>query len=226
METAVINQEAGQLTAEAMGLALQFAKYSVLTHEEYIEANNLLSGVKRKIKRLEDLRKSLTAPLDKSKSNIMDLFRPPTDALMGARDRIDAEMQMWRRKQETIRLEQERKAQAAARAEEEKQRLALLKKAEKAEVKGNAEKAEELKEQAATVFIPPPVIASSIPKLEGMSVRVDWDFEVTDVAAIPREFLVADLVKIRGVVRAMKGTSSIPGIRVFSKEIISNSRRG
>jgi hypothetical protein len=54
------------------------------------------------------------------------------------------------------------------------------------------------------------------PKVEGTMRRDNWCFEVTDARLIPREYLAIDTVKIGQVVRAMKGSTSIPGIRVYN----------
>ncbi len=48
-----------------------------------------------------------------------------------------------------------------------------------------------------------------------------WKFEVVDSALVPRDYLEVDLVKIGQVVRATKGTISIPGIRVWSEDTLT-----
>lgn len=69
---------------------------------------------------------------------------------------------------------------------------------------------------ASPVYVPPVVLTPSTPKLEGVQERVSWKFEITDESLIPREYLMPDEKKIGGVVRAMKGETRIPGIRVFT----------
>ena len=62
---------------------------------------------------------------------------------------------------------------------------------------------------------------ASAPKVKGISTRKKWSFEIVDQAKIPREYLVPNEVAIGGVVRALKGATNIPGIRVVSTDIMS-----
>jgi hypothetical protein len=63
------------------------------------------------------------------------------------------------------------------------------------------------------------IIPRATPKVEGMSFRDNWRFEITDPNLIPREYLSVDTVKIGGVVKVMKDGASIPGVRVFCEKI-------
>lgn len=51
--------------------------------------------------------------------------------------------------------------------------------------------------------------------LEGVTTRSTWKYSVEDLTAVPREYLTLDEKKIKAVVKAMKGDTAIPGIRVF-----------
>ena len=62
---------------------------------------------------------------------------------------------------------------------------------------------------------------ATAPKVKGISTRKKWSFEIVDAAKIPREYLVPNEVAIGGVVRALKGATNIPGIRVVSTDIMS-----
>jgi hypothetical protein len=135
--------------------------------------------------------------------------------------------------QDRLRREAEAKARQAEwerqRAEAEKKRLEeeAMRKALEAEAKGETKEAEQIIEQAARVeqeipIVPVvPFVIPEQPKVEGLSMREDWDFEIVDVKAIPREYLVPNEVMIRKVVKVMKSQANIPGIRVFSKQILS-----
>jgi hypothetical protein len=61
-------------------------------------------------------------------------------------------------------------------------------------------------------------------KAAGQSVRTDWDFEVSDFTKLPDNYKIADDKKIRAVVKAMKGAIEIPGVRIYSKQIVSQRR--
>lgn len=130
-----------------------------------------------------------------------------------------------RREQE--RLEAEERARVAVeearlRAEAEDKRLAEAVAAEQA---GDAVRARALVEEPIVVapvaprpvFVPPTPMAR--PKVEGVSFRDVWDFEIDNAALIPQEYLTPDLVRIRGVVQAMKSAANIPGVKVIPKRI-------
>lgn len=65
---------------------------------------------------------------------------------------------------------------------------------------------------------PPPI--PETPKTDGLAMRENWDFEIVDEAAIPREYLIPDEVKIRKVIKIMKDKTNIPGIRVFNQPMM------
>lgn len=136
---------------------------------------------------------------------------------------------------EVARKERERlEAEARAREGAERKRLEReaedrrLAEASEAEARGDAETAARLLDAplepvfvapAAPVFMPPP--APETAKVEGVSFRESWDFELVDERNLPREYLTPDLKKIGAVVRAMKGETKIPGVRVWSTKTVA-----
>jgi hypothetical protein len=56
------------------------------------------------------------------------------------------------------------------------------------------------------------------PKVEGITARADWDFEIVDETAIPREFLCPDEAKIRKHIKRYQSEANIRGVRVFRVE--------
>lgn len=65
---------------------------------------------------------------------------------------------------------------------------------------------------APVALVPP---AAAAPKAEGVTFTERWDYEVTDLSLVPREYLMIDDKKVGAVVKAMKAETPIPGIRVF-----------
>jgi hypothetical protein len=139
-----------------------------------------------------------------------------------------------KRREEEQRQAQERERQrlqkiADDEAEAERTRLQKiadderLAQAEQAELVGDHDTAAKLIEapvvvpevRAAPVFVPPPLRLA--PEIKGQTFTEDWVFEVTNAALVPREYLMLDEVKIGKVVRAMKGTTNIPGIRAITR---------
>lgn len=64
---------------------------------------------------------------------------------------------------------------------------------------------------------PPP----AIPTDDQVRVAEKWEFEIFDESLLPREYLKPDERAIGGIVRALKGKTNIPGVRVFKKARVS-----
>ena len=126
-------------------------------------------------------------------------------------------------------LEQEEKARREKQRmlEEARKRAAMeaKKKAEEALDEGDLDRAIAFEEESKDIqgLVVTPNIPVSKPKVDGLVTRDDWKFEVVDPSALPREYLMPDERKIAKVVRAMKGDTKIPGVRVW-KKVISYSR--
>jgi hypothetical protein len=62
----------------------------------------------------------------------------------------------------------------------------------------------------------------------GISVPTTWDFEVTNVSELPEAYLKPrepNTVMIRAQVKALKGDTNIPGVRVFETASVSVRRK-
>ncbi len=110
-------------------------------------------------------------------------------------------MNQYLDEQERIRREEERKAEEARRRAEEER---LRKENPEAEIKP----VEPAPAPAITIPEPPK-------KIDGITHAEVWTWELEDISKVPMEYLQLDEKKLNGVVRAMKGDASIPGIRVF-----------
>ena len=111
-------------------------------------------------------------------------------------------------------------AEATARAEEQKKQEAIMRKAEKAEAKGDTEKAMELHMEAAMVTVAPEIIAGP-EKVPGVHKSEIWGFEITDIKAVPREYMIVNEVSLNGLAKATKGAINLPGIKFVSRTVVS-----
>ena len=93
-----------------------------------------------------------------------------------------------KRENERVRAEAERKIQAAAK------------------------EAGVVVSKPAVVFTPPP---PPVPKAQGVAFTDTWKFESVDPALVPAEYKVVDEKRVGAVVRALKGETQIPGVRVY-----------
>lgn len=240
-DIASLNRDAGM----AMTLA---EAYELDTPETYQMAGRDLQQIKARQKQVEETRKAITRPLDEAKRAVMALFEAPAGFLECAEKLLKAKMLVWSDEQERkqrelqARLEaeasRERECLAAeaaavqAKAEEEARKLreqaesaaaqgdaaraAKLESKAESRIEAAAEKAEQLKMEAAITTAPIVNVPLTIAK--GISAREEWDFEIVDANAVPREYLMIDEKVIRAMVKARKGQTKIPGVRVFSRK--------
>lgn len=194
-------------------------------------AGEELRAVVAKKKELNDQRLSITRPIDTAKTNVMNLFKKPIEFLENAESILKRAIASYQTEQRQIAENTQRELDAAAA--KEKARLAAEAKALEDEVAaleksggGDAEmiaevqsKAEELRFQAATTV--PAVAVQESAKVTGISSRQNWKYEITDVALIPREYLMVNESAIGQVVKAMKENTSIPGIRAYNEGSIA-----
>lgn len=211
--------------------ALEIAKtYTIDNAEMAAMAADELVSIKSKQKDLDEQRKAFTRPLDAKKKEIMELFDPAVSLLKDAETVLKKAIGDWN-ETERQRLALERKAQQdelkRQQVEAEKAAQKAREEAAEAAKAGDEARAGELivaasakeAEAEAVQFAALPQVAHA--KLPGVSERKDWDFEITDPAAIPREYLAVDESKIRRVVKALGAESNITGIRVFQKPVVS-----
>lgn len=234
--------QASRLLADAQSL-------SITTTAEYNAAAALLPAVKGLASKLEAERFSQTRPLDQQKARVIELYRPLTDTLTKAEGIVKRGLAAFQAEQRRLQQEQQRIADEAARREREAAEKRATEAREKAEEQARllreaalaeedelvaaklelqaarfeerAEmRAEKWEDRAAAVVAP--VVPVDIPKAAGISSREVWKFAITDHASIPREYLIPDEKAIGGVVRALKGKTNIPGVRVFSEDTIAS----
>lgn len=195
------------------------AALPVRDESEYADCARELKHIKSLKAEGEAALRSITQPLRLAEQRARDMFRPIIDRLAAAeRDRKDALL--------AYDDDQRRKAaeaQRLAREAEAKERDRLAKLAAKAEERGNTARAEEYERQAESVAAP--IVAPVRPVVAGITRREEWDFEITDANAIPREYLVPDMARIRGVVKSLKGDTNIPGVRAYSRSNIAAGSR-
>ncbi len=220
MTTPVETIVEAERAAEASAQLLTEARHLTIETAEDIEA---AADLRRAIKRLSDQaeadRAQLKRPILDEGRRIDGAFKPVAADLEAATRIIDAAMRTYNnRERERARAEEIRRREEAER---ERQTLAAM--AQIAVEEGMIETAEELTREAE--HVPTPIITANIPKAEGLSSAVLWRFEITDVALIPRQYVIPDERAIGGVVRALKGATNIPGIRVYSEESFRSSRQ-
>lgn len=207
--------EVKALTEETQVIVAAAGAVVVKTVEQYALAGTELTRIKGAAKRLDELRTSITRPMDAAKKAVMDFFRAPAERLAAAEAQIKRAMLAYSNEQDRIRQAEQRKADEAAQRERDR----ISAQAAKATAAGKDEKAAALEQRAAEVVAP--VIQREPPKVAGVSTREVWKFAIVDAALVPREYTLIDESKIRRVVGAMKGDTAIPGVRVYAEKALA-----
>lgn len=140
-------------------------------------------------------------------ANENSMLKPLQESEALLKDKMSA---FWQA-QERIRIEAERKAAEEA----EKINTAALEALEN----GDEEKAQRLAMESSMKAAE--VQVSAPQKVSGISVREVWKWEVTDINAVPREYLVVNEQALNGIAKSAKDSLKVPGIRFYAEKSIA-----
>ncbi|MHB8109694.1 MAG: hypothetical protein ACYDHW_06650 [Syntrophorhabdaceae bacterium] len=224
METArvidITTQETEVVAKKALSIPEHARSIKIIDADTYSQAGEVLVTIKglRKeigaafdpiIKKAHEAHKEAKAQKDKAEAPLIE-----------AENILKPAISAYDREQERIRREEEARQREIARKAEEERRLQEALQAEK---EGDAAAAQAIIEEP--VYVPPVVIEKTTPKVQGISKQTIWKFRIVNESLIPRDYMMADQVKIGGVVRATKGSIKIPGVEIYSEDIIKAAAR-
>lgn len=205
--------------------------YTIDSNEVAEAAGEDLKKLSAEYKRVEEMRFSITRPLDEAKKQAIASFKPYLEKIKSADDAIRGELNRWllaeKRRQ---REEEERAARAEAerQAKLEEERRAAEEAFDKAGLDGDDSAAEaalnkidELHEAEELAMISPAQDVVSAQKVGGVSQRSTYKVkninlhELVKAAAADPDllvYLVPNNVQINKEVRAMRERFKVPGI--------------
>lgn len=186
------------LRAQVTKLETQAQAVQIETQENYTQAVDLVSRIKETGALIKNKKESITKPLNEALRNARDLFAPIEQQFANAEAIIKTKLLDYKRKVD----EEARKKEAAIAARVEKGTLKLE----------TAEKKLDLVER---------VENTTRGKVGEVQIRKVKKIRIIDEAAIPRQYLIPDEVKIRK--DALSGVV-IPGCEVFEEETIAAGR--
>jgi len=221
-ETLEIPAQAKQLIEETEIVVAQTQTFAIATVTDYQLAGEELKTIKGRMKELDDLRKSMTRPLDEAKKRIMAMFSPVEDGLKKAENLIKRAMLGYQQEQERKRQEEEARLRKIAEDEQRRRNALATKQAEKARARGNEERAQEILENVP--IIPTPIVVKEQPKVKGISTRKVWKFRIIDANQLPREYMIPNEKMLLAFAQATKGTIPVPGVEFYSEKIVAAGR--
>lgn len=185
--------------------------------ENAVAAKQLVT-IKEHRQRLDEARKEITDPLTAAHKAAMKQYK----SVDGPLEQVDRDI---RRSVSVYATEQARKAQEAQdeldriarQAADEKQ----MAEAERLENEGRAEEAEAAIAPAAieqAVQERQTYVSTTPAKVEGLSMRKQPHVKIENPKKLPREYLMPDEKKIKGVVKALKFAHNIPGVKYWETD--------
>jgi len=209
-----IDMEIQKIEKESTALITTAGQFNIINNDVYVEAMNFAKSIKLLVKEVEDTFDPVVSKAHSTWKEAIAQKNKHLEPLNQALALLDGKGKTFRREQELIRLEAERKARELAQKEADR----LAKQAAKAAESGKEAKAEELQQRAEELKASTPIVESKVSKIAGIPIRTNYKFKMIDEKLIPREYLTPDTVKIGQVVRATKGTLSIPGIEIYTED--------
>lgn len=216
------------LSESAQSLLAIAGDFIVDSEETREMADNELAGIKRQMKRLDDMRSDMKAPILDAGRKIDGLFNPMIDVCKRAAALLQPKILSYDRELAAARAEMQRKLQIEADA----QKKQLEDQAEKLQAAGATEAAAAVKEASTMVSAPQIPIAVSTAARSTVT-RVTWSAEVVDLMALvkavaggtaPLSALQADMTYLNGRARVDKDNLAIPGVKAVPNESLSAKR--
>lgn len=168
---------------------------TIKTSYEMTKASDILTTIKRRLNRTEEVRIFFTKPLNDHVKRINAGFKETSVPLAKAERLVKDKIATYVMEAKRKRLEEEKKLQ---------------------------EKVEKLNKNRKNK-LPQPIVADVQSTFEGKNGRIStsktWAFEITRPKMIPREYLEVDEQAIRQAIR--NGVRKIAGIKIFEKEVVS-----
>lgn len=213
IETKELEKGVTDVTTKALTL-------KVISVETYQMAGEILLLHKDMEKKIQEYFKPLKSKAHDSWKAICNAENQELGKLQPGVSHLSREMSDYNISQEKTRKAEEERLRLEALKREEEERLQA---AIEAEREGNKEEAEAILTEP--VYIPPPIVPKTVPKVSGLTQKETWDFEIIAEKLIPRKYMQPNLVAIRAAVTSLKGKTEISGVRVFPKTNMVGARR-
>jgi hypothetical protein len=219
-------QQFDQLQADVTLFVKPVMTIAVTDQDGAQNATTVGKQVKSYLKKVEDLKKALTKPLNDEVKRIRDYADKIALPLENAEQHIKKELVKWERHLENVRREELARAEAERKRQEEEARAKLEQEKEAnaiAEMFGSADATELAKSNLVAEAEAERAVTEirkehkeALKEVGGMKVsntRRPWVFEVEDESKLPREYLMKNDKALRAAVVA--GTREIPGVRIY-----------
>ena len=203
-----IDAQKKEIEQSTKALVARATRFQVTDPASLQKSSGILSDIATAKKRANDLRFSLTKPLDESKKRIMALFSPFID-------QFEKATKIIKNKVRDYYFEQEEKARQA-----EKERLLAEAKREEEIQKAQEEDREPVVEEI-PVIPEVKVPEKTVKGVAGgsMTVKKIWKFTIVDEKLIPNEYRIVSEQLINEAIR--NGAREISGVKIYEDKVVS-----
>jgi len=208
----MIDIDTKQIEEKALAIPNQAKALTVIDNKTMETANSFKITIKTMIKEVDSFFEPFEKQAFQMHRALTSKHKEINTPLLEADQYITGQVKVYLKKVEEKRQAEEIRLRDIARKEEEERRLMEAIELEK---EGNVEEAQAVISEPMNIVTP--TVKMDIPKVDGRLYRTVWKWKIVDMAKIPREFLTTDDIKINGVVRALKGATSISGVAVYEE---------
>jgi len=220
------------IQADSEQLAADVEACCVVDQETNEKAAEYLGGIKARLKRVDELRKELTQPLNDQIKKINNMFRPRIEDLKKIEEAVKAAICRYMDEQEHKANEEARKLREQQEAEQKKAQEEAAKIRLKSQKFEDEEQKKKLEEQAKKTE-QLPFANIQVAKTAPTTVRTQnatisqkkvWCYTVIDEALLRKkrpEFFILDEKALSKYVREVREETEIDGIKIYQKSIIS-----
>lgn len=153
-----------QLQDQAVTLASQAQQIEIKDAASAQAATDFLGGVATLEKAIQEFFKPMKTDAHRAWKTVCERETEQLAPVQEARSIAKGKLKDWTNAEEKRIAEENRKREEERKREEDRRKKELEDKAKKAEAKGNTERADELRQQAAETFVPPTEIKPETPR--------------------------------------------------------------
>jgi hypothetical protein len=205
-QLAQIRQAANELLAQARDLMIE-------TPDDYSEGGALITQSKNYEVILNGLMRPWVDDFHQAHKRALARLKGFLNPLAEVRTIMNPKMSMWRAEEKRLEDERMAKLREAARKEEEERQVEHALEREKA---GRHEEAEAILNRP--VETPIVHVESTVPKIEGQSIRKLWRARVVDAKLVPDKYKIIDMSGLNALARSLKERAECPGVEFYCDE--------
>lgn len=194
----------------------------VLTRTDFDKTTEWLKAVVSCEKQFKAVEKEKIAPFKAEMDSIKQAFKKPLELLAEAQEIARTKLNAFLLAEHKVEEERARKEQI----ERQKQAAKELKKLDRADAKADkyddataAAIRESNQDKRDEIIANANKVANIKQSNEHATVRMVWDFEITDIAKVPAEYLQINAFAVRDAIKS--GVRDIAGLNIFQKPTVA-----